>query len=90
MSDKVEEKDGFKIRKSVDFKTDMINTQQEALVKTVHRYEERDNPVEQFLESAAARTVDAFLRLNEQIVKAIPEETRLQLQEAWHNFLLAF
>lgn len=92
MSDgKVEIKDdGFKLRKSVDFKTNMIDAQQDALMKTMNRYEQRDNPIEQFVETVAVKSVDAFLSLNEKLVSMIPDETRLKLQKAWQDMLLAF
>ncbi|MHA1371962.1 MAG: hypothetical protein ACTSRA_19865 [Promethearchaeota archaeon] len=89
--DKVEIKDdGFKIRKSVDFKLDMINTQQQALLKTIKRYEQRDNPLEKFIENLTVKAVDLFLKANEKIVNAIPNETRLKIQKGWQDFLLAF
>ncbi|MHA1749244.1 MAG: hypothetical protein ACTSYF_11460 [Promethearchaeota archaeon] len=91
MSDSVEKReDGFQIRKKVDFNTEMIKAQQEALLKTVKRYERRDNPIEQLIESAIGRSVDLFLKVNEQIVNAIPDDTRMKLEKAWHDFLLAF
>ena len=82
--------DGFKIRKTVDFKTDMIQIQQEALMKTVNRYEQRDNPIEQFVESITVKSVDAFLNINEKLVSMVPDETRLKIQKAWQDLLLAF
>ncbi|MHA1682760.1 MAG: hypothetical protein ACTSUE_17610 [Promethearchaeota archaeon] len=91
MSEKAEmTKDGIKIRKEVQLKTEMVEQQQESLVKTVKRYEQRDNPLEQFFENAVASTVTAFLKLNEQVVSAIPDETRLKIQATWQKFLLAF
>ena len=82
--------DGFKIRKSVDFKLNMIDTQQEALVKTMKRYEQRDNPLETFAENIIAKGVDLFLKANEAIVNAIPQDQRLQIQKAWQDLLLSF
>ncbi|NMC08017.1 MAG: hypothetical protein GYA24_22620 [Candidatus Lokiarchaeota archaeon] len=86
----VDRGDGFKIRKSVDFKSDMIATQQEALVKTMNRYEKRDNPIEQFTENFVAKAVDAFLNLNEKIVSSLPADTRLKIQKTWQDIMLAF
>ncbi|MBN2152144.1 MAG: hypothetical protein JW839_11905 [Candidatus Lokiarchaeota archaeon] len=86
----VDRGDGFKIRKSVDFETGMIQTQQEALVKTMKRYEERDNPLEQLAENVVAKTIDAFLNLNEKIVSSLPADTRLKVQKAWQDVMLAF
>lgn len=85
-----EREDGFKIRKSVDFDLSMIDTQQEALTKTMARYEQRDNPLESFTENAIAKGVDMFLKVNEAIVNAMPEKTRLQIQKAWQDLMLAF
>lgn len=78
------------IRSSVEFRTEMIKTQQEALVKTMKRYEQRDNPLEQALENIAGKIVTGFLTLNEKIVNSLPSETRLNLQKTWQDFLLAF
>ena len=78
------------IRSSVDFSTDMIKTQQDALVKTMKRYEQRDNPLEQTLENIAGKLVNGFLTLNENIVYALPNDTRLRFQKTWQDFLLAF
>ena len=78
------------IRSSVDFSTDMIKTQQDALVKTMQRYEQRDNPLEQTLENIAGKLVNGFLTLNEKIVNSLPNDTRLRFQKTWQDFLLAF
>ncbi|HME54610.1 MAG TPA: hypothetical protein VKM55_20530 [Candidatus Lokiarchaeia archaeon] len=78
------------IRDSVDFRTDMIKTQQEALVKTMKRYEQRDNPVEQAFETVTVKLVDAFLTANEKIVNALPNDTRLRIQKTWQDIMLAF
>ncbi len=86
----VDRGDGFKIRKSLDFNTDMIKTQQEALVKTMKRYEKRDNPIEQFAENFIAKAIDAILGLNEKLVSSMPAETRLKAQKTWQDMLLAF
>ncbi|MEX2680346.1 MAG: hypothetical protein Q6373_001995 [Candidatus Sigynarchaeota archaeon] len=86
----VDRGDGFKIRKSIDFDTDMIQTQQEALIKTMKRYEQRDNPLEQFAENFVAKAIDAFLTLNEKIVSSLPADTRLKAQKAWQDLMLAF
>jgi len=86
----VDRGDGFKIRKAVDLDTDMIKTQQEALVKTMNRYETRDNPLEQFAENFVAKAVDAFLNLNEKIVSSLPADTRLKVQKTWQDIMLAF
>ncbi len=82
--------DGFKIRKSVDFNTDMIKTQQEALVKTMKRYEHRDNPLEQIAENFVAKAIDGFLTLNEKLVSSLPADTRLKVQKTWQDIMLAF
>jgi hypothetical protein len=82
--------DGFKIRKKIDFRPDMITTQQEAMVKTVARYTQRDNPLEQLIENVAVKTIDAVLAINEKIVGAIPTEQRLKLQKTWQDVMLAF
>nr|MDO8112460.1 hypothetical protein [Candidatus Sigynarchaeota archaeon] len=79
-----------KVRDSVDFNTDMIKVQQEALVKTMKRYEQRDNPMEQLAENVSAKLVDAFLTLNEKIVSSLPADTRLKLQKTWQDMMLAF
>ncbi|MFX0099446.1 MAG: hypothetical protein ACFFCS_07680 [Candidatus Hodarchaeota archaeon] len=87
----VEKKDdGFLLRKSVDFKLDMIDTQQEALTKTMSRYEQRDNPLETLAENVIAKGVDMFLSINEAIVNAIPDKQRLQVQKAWQDLMLSF
>ena len=78
------------IRESVDFKTDMIKTQQDALVKTMKRYEQRDNPVDQMFETVSVKLVDAFLTLNEKIVNALPNDTRPRIQKTWQDVMLAF
>ncbi len=86
----VDRGDGFKIRKSVDFDVGMIKTQQEALVKTMKRYEERDNPLEQFAENALAKIIDTILSINEKLVASAPAETRLKVQKTWQDIMLAF
>jgi hypothetical protein len=86
----VDRGDGFTIRKSVDFNVDMIKTQQEALVKTMKRYEKRDNPIEQFAENFVAKVIDGFLTLNEKIVSSLPADTRLKVQKTWQDVMLAF
>ena len=86
----VDRGDGFTIRKSVDFNVDMIKTQQEALVKTMKRYEKRDNPIEQLAENFLAKAIDAFLSLNEKIVGSLPVDTRLKVQKTWQDVMLAF
>ena len=78
------------IRESVDFRTEMIKTQQEALVKTMKRYEQRDNPIEQAFENIAGKLVNGFLTINEKIVNSLPNDTRLRFQKTWQDFLLAF
>ena len=79
-----------KVRNQVDFRTDMIKTQQEALVKTMKRYEQRDNPIEQATETIVVKVVDAFLKINEKIVNSLPNDTRLKVQKTWQDMMLAF
>ena len=78
------------IRESVDFRTDMIKTQQEALVKTMKRYEQRDNPLEQTVENVVVKLMDAFFTANEKIASALPNDTRLRIQKTWQDLMLAF
>jgi len=54
------------------------------------RYEQRDNPVEQAVETVTVKLVDAFLTANEKIVNALPNDTRLRIQKAWQDIMLAF
>ncbi len=82
--------DGFQVRESVQFRTDMIGTQQKALEKTMDRYQARDNPIEQFVETVTVKAVDAFLNLNERIVGMLPNDTRLKVQDAWQKLMLSF
>jgi len=82
--------DGFKIRKKIDFKPDMISTQQDAMLKTVNRYTQRDNPLEQFIENVVVKGIDAVLSVNEKLVASIPNDTRLKIQKAWQDVMLAF
>nr|MDO8086283.1 hypothetical protein [Candidatus Sigynarchaeum springense] len=86
----VDRGDGFKVRKSVDFNTDMIKTQQEALVKTMNRYEQRDNPIEQFAENVLVKVIGTILSINEKLVASVPAESRLKFQKAWQDMMLAF
>lgn len=68
----------------------MIKVQQEALVKTMKRYEQRDNPIEQLAENVSAKLVSGFLTLNEKIVSSLPVDTRLKLQKTWQDMMLSF
>ncbi len=86
----VDRGDGFKIRKSVDFNVDMIKTQQEALVKTMNRYEQRDNPIEQIAENVLVKVIGTILSINEKLVASIPADSRLKAQKAWQDVMLAF
>jgi hypothetical protein len=86
----VDRGDGFKVRKSIDFRTDMVQAQQQALVKTMKRYDQRDNPIDQFAENFIAKVVDAFLNINEKIVNSLPVDTRLKVQKSWQDVMLAF
>lgn len=89
-TDTEKEPSKIKKRESVDFRTDMIKTQQEALVKTMKRYEQRDNPLEQAVENVTVKILDAFFTLNEKIVNALPNDTRLRIQKTWQDVMLAF
>ncbi len=86
----VDRGDGFKIRKSVDFNVDMIKTQQEALVKTMNRYEQRDNPIEQFAENVLVKVIGTLLSINEKLVASVPAESRLKVQKTWQDIMLSF
>ena len=91
MSEKIEKDDsGIKIRNAVEFNTDMISEQQEALQKTMTRYEQRDNPIEQLVETVTVKAVDAFLTVNQKIVDSLPNETRLKVQDTWQKIMLSF
>ena len=87
----IEDKNGMKIRKLVELKTDAAEDYQQAMLDRVEYFKKKNQQKSQFnstIQNTVINTVSAILNVKENIDKALGEENLKKVHKLLDNILL--
>jgi hypothetical protein len=87
----IEDKNGIKIRKLVELKTDAADEYQQAMLDRVNYFKKKNQEKSQFnsvIQNTVINAVTTILNMKENIDKAIGEENLKKVHKIFDNILL--